>query len=176
MVKIGDTVGLTKAGARRVLGGQEGSMWRVSAVHHMARNADLSSRLLDSRVTLAVQADGSDIGPDAIWSLGEGDWFMIEEAATVTPDRVILSVSHTLFCGQCREAVITAGAHMGIASNHGQFVGQVTRGSIDANGNRGEDHTAKVMGGGFATDFMCGFVLNEVGGRLELTTLEGAWS
>jgi hypothetical protein len=65
---------------------------------------------------------------------------------------------------------------MGIASNHGQFVGQVTRGSIDADGNRGEDHTAKVMGGGFATDFMCGFELNTVGWGLELTTLEGVWS
>ena len=173
MVKIGDTVGLTKAGALRVLNGQEGSLWRVGAVHHMARNADLSSRLLDSRVTLAVQADDSPIGPDDIWSLGEGDWFMIEEAATVTPDRVILSVSHGLSCGQCREAVITAGAHMAIASNHGQFVGQAT---IDQRLVGGVEHTAKVMGGGFATDFMCGFVLNEVGGRLELTTLEGAWS
>jgi len=173
MVKIGDIVGLTKAGANRVLGGQEGSLWRVGAVHHMARNADLSTRLLESRVTLAVQRDGSPIGPDDIWSLGDGDWFLIEATDQVTPDRVILSVSHTLFCGPCREAVITAGAHMGVWANHGQFPGQAT---IDQTRVGGQEHTAKVMGGGFATDFMCGFVLNEVGGRLELTTLEGAWS
>lgn len=173
MVKIGDTVGLTKAGARRVLNGQEGSLWRVGAVHHMARNADLSTRLLESRVTLAVQADGSPIGPHDIWSLGEGDWFMIEEAAQVTPDRVVVSVTHTLVCEYCVEAVITAGAHMGIASNHGQFVGQAT---IDRRGVGGVEHTGSVMGGGFAPTWVAGFELPERNGRLVLDITEGARS